>query len=76
MQTCVLTPLNRAVALKIKITHCRVRDVAVDDRSRSAIPLMWVVSIYDCFQKIEHGRNVWEIQTQQVGTLGKIQRDV
>ena len=75
-QICALTSLNCSVALKIKIAHIRVGDVAINNRSRSAIPLVRVISKYDFFQKTEYSRKVWKILTQLVQLLGRKQRDV
>ena len=55
---CALTPLNCTVALKIKIAHSWVGDVAIDNQSRRAIPLVRVISKYDLFQKTENSGKV------------------
>jgi len=45
------TPLNCTVALKIKTMPGWVGDIAIDNQSRSAIPLGRVISKNDFFEK-------------------------
>lgn len=71
MQICALTALNCTMALKIKITHGRVCDVAIDNRSRSAIPLVRVISKYDCFQKTEDNKKSLGDTDPAGGAAGK-----
>jgi hypothetical protein len=75
-QICALTPLNCTMALKIKIAHSRVGDVAIDNRSRSAIPPVRVISKYDSFRKRNIVGKFGGILTQLVQLLGRKQHDV